>query len=75
MEFIRRYLIRCQGSREMQLIGPAPETVARIQDSYRQVLYVKCPCPEELIRIRTQLERYIDINRGFDPIQIQYDFN
>ena len=75
MEFIRRYLIRWQGSREMQLIGPAPETVARIQDSYRQVLYVKCPCPEELIRIRTQLERYIDINRGFDPIQIQYDFN
>ncbi len=73
MEFIRRYLLRCQGSQKMQLIGPAPETIARIQDSYRQVLYIKASRPEELVGIRTQLERYIEINRGFDPIQIQYD--
>ena len=59
----------------MQLIGPAPESISRIQDLYRQVIYVKSPEKQEIFRIRDQLEQYVEINSGFKTVYIQYDFN
>ena len=38
-----KYLIRVRRDRRVQLIGPAPESITKIQDLYRQVLYVKGP--------------------------------
>ena len=35
MEYIRRYLIRIRGNREVQIIGPASEAVSKINDLYR----------------------------------------
>lgn len=75
MEYIRKYLIRIRRGRQMQLIGPAPESISRIQDLYRQVIYVKSPEKQELFRIRDQLEQYVEINSGFKTVYIQYDFN
>ena len=75
MEYIRRYLIRIRRRESTQLIGPAPESVAKIQDLYRKVLYLKEPDGAELCRMRGQLERYIEMNRGFDPVYIQFDLN
>ena len=59
----------------MQLIGPARESVAKISDLYRYVLYVKAPRQEILFTMRERLERYIEINSGFSNIYIQFDFN
>ena len=75
MEYIRRYLIRIRRKSSVQLIGPAPESVAKVQDSYREVIYLKDGDEQELIRMRELLERYIEINRGFDSVYIQFDFN
>lgn len=75
MEYIRKYLIRVRRDRRVQLIGPAPESISKIQDLYRQVLYVKGPDKKALIRIREKLEKYIEINSGFKNVYIQYDFN
>ena len=75
MEYIRRYLIRISRGRQIQLIGPAPESISRIQDLYRQVLYVKSPEKKDLFRIRDMLEQYVEINSGFRTVHIQYDFN
>lgn len=75
MEYIRRYLIRIRKDRKVQLIGPAPESISKIQDLYRQVLYVKGADKKTLIRLREKLERYVEINTGFKNVYIQYDFN
>ena len=75
LEYIRKYLIRVRRDRRVQLIGPAPESISKIQDLYRQVLYVKGPDKKALIRIREKLEKYIEINSGFKNVYIQYDFN
>ena len=61
--------------KEVQLIGPADEAVAKINDMYRRVLYIKGENSQLLSRIREQMERYIEINKGFASMYIQYDFN
>ena len=75
MEYIRRFLLRFHGDTQVQLIGPARESVAKISDLYRYVLYVKAPRQEILFTMRERLERYIEINSGFSNIYIQFDFN
>ena len=66
MEYIRRFLLRFHAERE---------SVAKISDLYRFVLYVKASSPEVLFSLRERLERYIEINSGFSNIYIQFDFN
>lgn len=75
MDYIRRFLLRFCQDPQVQLIGPARESVAKISDLYRYVLYVKAPRQEQLFSLRERLERYIEINSGFFNIYIQFDFN
>lgn len=75
MDYIRRYLLRIRGNEDFQLIGPAAESVAKINDMYRKVLYIRNQSEDQLVQMREKLERYVEINRGFDPIHLQYDLN
>lgn len=74
MGHLKRYLIRNQ-SRDTVIIGPAPENIRKIQDIYRQVLYVKEPDEERIIRLRRLAEKFIEINSGFNRMMFQYDLN
>ncbi len=73
MDYIRKYLEKISAGGTARLIGPAPDRVAKIQDRYRRVLHVKEADPLRLIRLRGMLEKYIEINPGFDPVSIQYE--
>lgn len=75
MDYIRRYLLRIRGNEDFQLIGPAAESVAKVNDMYRRVLYIRNQSEDQLVQMRERLERYVEINRGFDPIYLQYDLN
>ncbi|MDD3218671.1 MAG: primosomal protein N' [Lachnospiraceae bacterium] len=75
MEYIKKYIQKIYRKEDLQLIGPAWESVGRIQDVYRQVIYLKHEKYDILIKIKDELERYIDINSGFSNIRIQFDFN
>lgn len=75
MEYIRRYLVRIRRDEEFQIIGPAAESVAKINDMYRSVLYIRHESDEQLVWMREKLERYVEINRGFDLVYLQYDLN
>lgn len=75
MEYVHKYLMRVRRDEQVQLIGPAAECVAKISDMYRSVLYVRGPGEEELVRMREKLERYVEINRGFDTVYLQFDMN
>ena len=75
MDYIRRFLLRIRRTEDTVLIGPAPESVAKIQDLHRGVIYVKGSRRAELVRMRTLLEKYIEMNTGFAPVNIQYDLN
>lgn len=75
MDYCRRYIERIYPGKDLTLIGPAPESVAKVQDMYRRVLYMRHQDREILVKIKNALERYIEVNRGFRSIYIQFDFN
>ena len=74
MDYCRKYIERIYPGKDLTLIGPAPESVAKVQDMYRRVLYMRHQDREILARIKNALEKYIEVNRGFRNIYIQYDF-
>ena len=46
----------CRKSEEVQVIGPADAAIARINDVYRRVVYVKCSDYEKLACIKDEIE-------------------
>lgn len=75
MEYIRQFLKKIDGKGRLQVIGPADETVAKVADMYRKVIYIKQEDHQMLLYVKEQLERYIEINKGFNKIRIQFEFD
>lgn len=57
------------------MIGPASPYVAKVSDVYRRVLYLKGRDNRLLIEVKNRMEKYIEINKGFQTMRIQFDFN
>jgi primosomal protein N' (replication factor Y) len=74
-EYLAKYIRRVHPGDDLHMIGPAYAAVGKVNDIYRRVIYLKHADRDILIRIRDQLEKYIEINSGFRKIYIQYDFN
>ena len=62
-------------ARQMQVIGPASPTVARINDIYKRVIYVKHPEYECLVEIKDRLELFLKDKKEFEKASVQFDFN
>ena len=75
MEYIKKYLMRIDRDRKLQMIGPADEPISKVADMYRKVLYIKQEDIQLLLKAKEQLERYIEINTGFKNIRIQFTMN
>lgn len=74
MDFIKKYIQRIYKKEDLKIIGPARESVGKIKDTYRWVLYLKHPKREVLQKLWIYVEKYIEINSGFAKIRIQFDF-
>ena len=72
MDYLKKYALKMSRTNRLSLIGPAKEGIARINDRYRRVLYLKHQSPAELKWIRDEIERYVEINNGFNDLYIQY---
>lgn len=73
MEYLKKYLDVLAKKTQARVIGPADESVSKIADTYRKVIYVRHGQEKVLDQIKERTEQYIEINRGFDKITIQYD--
>lgn len=71
--YLTQYLKRAAAGMQVQILGPADETIAKIQDQYRMVLYLKADQEQLLRTVKNKMERYVAVNQGFDAIQIQID--
>ena len=67
--FARRLGERCMVS----VLGPADEPIAKVQDTYRKVIYLKHEDMNVLTYIRGKMEQYVQINEGFRSITIRYE--
>ena len=63
-----------QGQR-IQLVGPTDATIARVNDVYRKVIYIKTKDYDNLVLLKNKLEYYMKDNREFQNVSVQFDFN
>ncbi len=63
------------GERQMQVIGPADAAVAKVNDIYKKVLYLKAEDYGKLVGIKNRLEHFMRDNRAFSDTIVQFDFN
>lgn len=73
--YLAKYIQRVHPGEDLHMIGPAYAAVGKVNDVYRKVIYLKHTENRVLIKIKDQLEKYIEINSGFRKIYIQYDFS
>ena len=75
MHYLELYIHRVYKEKDLHVIGPAYASVGKVKDIYRQVINLKHEKQETLVRIKDQLEKYIEINSGFRKLYIQFDFS
>lgn len=74
-KYLKEYAKRVAGNHPIDIIGPANPGIGKINDVYRKVLYLKTESYDTLVIMKDRLEQYIELNRGFDSMRIQFDFN
>ena len=74
-KYLREFAVRIDRNRRLQIVGPASPYVAKVSDLYRRVLYLKGREGRLLVEVKNRMERYIEMNQGFQNMRIQFDFN
>ena len=64
-----------ENEKRLKLIGPADAGVAKINDVYRKVIYVKHPAYDELVKVKNLVEEYIEGCEEMKKASVQFDFN
>ena len=64
-----------QKNAQIQVIGPADAAVARVNDIYKKVIYIKAADYKILVSVKNKLEDYIQDHVKFRSVTVQFDFN
>ena len=75
MHYLKEYMSRLAKTRAIQIVGPTSPYVGKIKDIYRRMLYIKAESYEVLVDVKDRTEQYVELNRGFAKMKIQFDFN
>ena len=75
LTYCRKYIESIYKKNDLLIVGPAPQSISKIQDMYRMVLHLPQSNKEILIKIIERLQRNIQINKGLEKIYKQYDMN
>ncbi len=60
---------------DAQLIGPAPAALAKANDIYRIVIYIKAGSYQQLVGVKNYLEGYYSYSEHFAGCSLQFDFD
>lgn len=59
----------------LMMIGPSKAVVSKINDVYRNVIYLKHKDGDVLIKVKNAIQRYVDRVEEYRNLSIQFDFN
>lgn len=59
----------------IQIVGPADAPIAKVNDIYRKVIYLKDADDRKLVMVKNRLEKYMKDDPVCSQINIQFDFN
>ncbi len=77
-KYIKEMEGTCENTKKTSIIGPVAAQVAKIDDIYRNVIYIKNPNYQELVKLRKKIEDYHEkyIKKGYyKNVIIHFDFN
>lgn len=75
MTYLKKFIARIDPGNALMAIGPAPQSVGKVRDRYRQVIYLRHERMDYLILARDKILEYIEINSGFEKIRVEFDMN
>ena len=73
--YLKEFALRVDKEKKLSIIGPASPYISKVNDIYRRILYIKSGEYRFLIKVKNLLEQYIEMNKGFETLKIQFDFN
>ncbi len=73
--YTAEFIKKVDKARELVVIGPTTPNISKISDYYRKVIYLKIDNYGMLIRMKNHIEKYIEVNKGFQNIRVQFDFD
>jgi primosomal protein N' (replication factor Y) len=56
-------------------IGPADASVAKVNDIYKKIIYLKTENYQTLVKIKDRAEQFTRENRDYKDVMVQFDFN
>lgn len=71
----RNFSEKVLAGQKIQLVGPTDATIAKVNDIYREVIYIKTGEYRTLVFLKDKLEWYMQDNRDFAYVSVQFDFN
>ena len=75
VKYLKDFALRAGRKKRLQIIGPASPFVGKVNDVYRRVIYLKSGDYRSLTVMKDHMEQYIEMNKGFQMLRIQFDFN
>ena len=60
---------------EIKIIGPAKASIAKLNDIYRQVMYVKSKDYGNLVSVKNFLEGFSRYSERMKQVSVQFDFD
>ena len=75
MEYLVKMIQRMPENQKVRIFGPVQESIGKIQDEYRKVIYLKAEQLSVLPGIKNKLEKYMELNEGYRTVMIQFDLN
>lgn len=64
-----------QPKEKVYIIGPADAAVAKVNDIYKKVIYLKAKNYDTLVEIKDIAEAFARGNRDYKDVTVQFDFN
>lgn len=65
----------CGGREKISCMGPSDPSVAKINDIYRKVIYLKWPKYQTLVHIKDEIEKYLLEENGWRDVSVWFDFD
>lgn len=75
MEYLVKMIQRMPENQKVRIFGPVQESIGKIQDEYRKVIYLKAEQLSVLTGIKNKLEKYMELNEGYRTVMVQFDLN
>lgn len=74
-EYLKQMIIRDFAGERLRVIGPADESISRVNDFYKKIIYIKNEDYALLTRVKDNLEKYADEGDLGREVYVHFDFN